>query len=73
MQNRKSADGLAWAVLADPPKAWQVETRQNDDAPAANATETGWDPTLEQSKKEIKLESVNRCSVRRGDTMLRCM
>ena len=49
-------NGIAWAVLADPQKAWQTETRPNRDVPAANATKTEWDPTLVQPEEEDEVE-----------------
>ena len=63
---------LQEAILCIPQKAWQIETRQNGDAPTANATETGWDPTLEQPKEEINVEVCKpmQCPTRRYDAAM---
>ena len=54
-------------MLTGPPKAWQLKTRPNCDAPGASATETGWDPTLVQSKEKIEVEICKpmQCPTRR--------
>ena len=56
METRATADGIAWAVLADSQKARQMETRPNCDVSAANATKIEWDPTLVQSEEEDEVE-----------------